>query len=146
MGKQQVTMTIDSDVAEEFQRIFPHERSSYCNEMMRLKIASTKGDVSGLKLDLLLHKETELKEKSSILTAELVGISEQIRMVKDNQSKIKEIQLKEEQARLETLTKCDGCSLQMKEVHIEAGGEKFCKQCFMSDNQKCSEALKRDKK
>lgn len=145
MGKQQVTMTIDSDVAEEFQRLFPNERSGYCNEMMRLKIASSRGDISGLKMDLLLHKEKELKEKVSILNTELVGISEQIRLVKDNQNKLKELKLKEEQARLEAMSQCDGCGMQMQEPKIKAGGEQFCNSCWDNQNPKMLEALRRDR-
>lgn len=138
-------MTIDSDVAEEFQRLFPNERSGYCNEMMRLRIASSRGDISGLKLDLLLHKERELKERSDILTAELVGISEQIRMIRDAENKTKEIQLKAEQERLEALHKCNGCGCQMDKPHLQAGGEQFCKACFMGDHPKLHAALEREK-
>jgi len=138
-------MTIDVDVAEKFQRLFPNERSSYCNEMMRLKIASMRGDVSGIKLDLLLYKEKELKEKAGIINAELVGISEHIRLVKTEQSKVEQIKLKEEQERLEAQNTCSGCKFQMDEVYLKAGGEKFCKSCFMSDHPKVHEALKRDR-
>ena len=144
MGKQQVTMTIDVDVAEEFQRLFPNERSSYCNEMMRLKIASSKGDISGVKLELLLVKEKELKEKSSILTAELVGISEQIRIFKDQQNKEEEQKLQKEHDRIESLTKCDGCGQQIQEPKIKAGGERFCKECFFNEHPKMLDAIKRD--
>lgn len=146
MGKQQVTMTIDGDVAEEFQRLFPNERSSYCNEMMRLKIASSKGDISGVRLDLLLLKEKELKEQSAILNSEMVGVSEQIRIFKDEQNKLTEAKLKQEAERLESLTRCDGCGCQMQEAHCKADGLQFCKNCFMTDNPKCVAALKRDKK
>ena len=144
--KTQVTMTIDSDVAEEFQRLFPNERSGYCNEMMRLRIASAKGDISGVKLDLLLLKEKELKEQSDILTSELVSISEQIRKFKEAQAQIEKQKLQEEQARLEAMNTCDGCGSQMQEVHVTADELQFCKNCFMTDNPKLVEALKRDKK
>jgi len=146
MGKQQVTMTIDGDVAEEFQRLFPNERSSYCNEMMRLKIASSKGDISGVKINLLLLKEKELKEQSGILTAELVGISEQIRKFKDQQNKADQQRLQEEQARMEVRSQCNGCGQQMQEPKIEAGGEKFCNECWNNQHPKMLEALKRDRK
>lgn len=146
MGKQQVTMTIDSDVADEFQRLFPNERSGFCNEMMRVRIASVKGDVSGLKLDLLLHKESELKQRIDALNSELAGISGQISIVKENQSKIKEQQLREEQERLDALTTCSGCGGKMDKPHVEVDDQKFCKNCFLNENPKLLEAMKGKRK
>jgi len=143
MGKQQVTMTIDSDVAGEFQRLFPNERSSYCNEMMRLRIASSKGDISGVKLELLLIKEKELKEQTGIMNSELLSISEQIRMFKDQRSKLEQQRLQQEQERIEAMSQCNGCGQQMQESKVEADGEKFCNECWNNQNPKMLEALKR---
>jgi len=145
MGKQQVTMTIDSDVVGEFQRLFPNERSSYCNEMMRLRVASSKGDISGVKLELLLVKEKELKEQTSILNSELLSISEQMRMFKSQQNKVEQERLKQKQDKLEAMSRCNGCGGRMQEAKIKAGGEQFCNSCWDNQNPKMILALKRDR-
>jgi hypothetical protein len=146
MAKQQVSLTIDMDVAEQFQRLFPNERSSYCNEMMRLRVASAQGDISGLKLDLLLHKEKELKERVAALNCELVGISEQIRIIKDAQNKRKEDRLKEEQERMRLLQNCSGCGVQMINPHVTSeetnNGTQFCKECFFNQHPLLLKSLK----
>ena len=145
MVKVTKTMTLDSDVAEKFQRLFPGEASSFCTEQMRMRIASSEGDLSGLRLDLLVVEEKELKAKADIINAQLVSVSEQIRKVREMTVQQEKQKLQEETERIMNLTKCNGCGKQMQEAHMKAGGEQFCKECFFNDNPKLHAALKRDK-
>ena len=144
--KVQKAMTIDHEVYVEFQKLFPNQASSFCNEQMRLRVASAKGDLSGINLQLLKVKERELQELADAHNTELITIREQIsqatKLIQDQEKQ----KLQEAKAEAEAIKKCDGCGFKMQESKIEAGGEKFCTECWHNENPKMLEAFKRDEK
>jgi len=138
-------MLIDIEVYKEFQNLFPREASSFCNEQMRLRIASQKGSVKFIDMELLKLKQKELLKEADKKNAELIVINEQLK-TQEEETKNQEVKrLEEEKEKIEALTKCDGCGFQMHEIAVTTKkGLKFCKECFFNEHPKLLEKLKND--
>lgn len=137
------TMTIEAEVATEFQRLFPNTASSFCNEQMRLKIASAKGSAEAIDVELLRMDLMEKEKIHSSAGADILTIKEKLNNFKDNAAKAEIVRLEEEKEKLEALTACDGCGFQTQSIQITTpNGLKFCKECFFNEHPKMLEALK----
>ena len=130
-------ITIESALWNEFQRIFPREASTFCNEQMRLRVASAKGSSGAINIELLRMKQTEVKKELDKYNEEFITINDKISMFDDNSKKAEVERLKQEKIEIEALTKCDGCGFPMHEAHITTqSGFKFCRDCFFNENPK----------
>lgn len=145
MVKVTRTMTINSEVAEEFQRLFPNEASSFCNEQMRLRVASAKGDLTAVDVEILKVQEAEAQMKFNKANSELLQIKEQLRAIHEKSRENEKSRLQKEKAKLDAMSRCDGCGKQMVKPHLVEGKEQFCKECFFNEHPKISEAIKRNK-
>lgn len=144
-GKINRMITVDPEIWDKFQRLFPNQASSFCNEQMRLRIAYSQGDLNNVDIELLKVQEREVLQKVDLANSELSQIREKLNLVTAEAEKEEKARLEAERARLEAMTKCSGCGCQMQKPHLKAGGEQFCKSCFMSDHPKVIEAVERDK-
>lgn len=140
-------ITVDPDIWEKFQKLFPHQASSYCTEQMRLRVAYSQGDVSGVDVELLKIKEREALVQYDESASKLSQIQEQLKLVKQKSEESEKVRLQEEKERLEALKTCSGCGKQMIEAYIKScetkNGEQFCKECFFNEHPKIKEALKK---
>lgn len=138
-------ITVNIEIWDKFQRLFPNQASSFCNEQMRLRIAYAQGDLSNVDVELLKVYEKEILQEVDLANSKLSDIREKLNLIKSESEKKEKARLEEEKARLEAMSKCAGCGTQMQTSHVKAGGEHFCKSCFMNEHPKLQEALKRDK-
>lgn len=140
-------LTVDPDVWEKFQKLFPKQASSYCNEQMRLRIAYSQGDVSGVDIELLKINEREAMAQYDKITSKLSEIREQIRAVNKKAKEREKSILIQEQERMEGLKTCSGCGKQIVEAHINScetkDGSQFCKECFFNQHPKMLRVLKK---
>lgn len=136
-------ITVNPEIWDKFQRLFPNQASSFCNEQMRLRIAYSQGDLNNVDIELLKVHEREVLQEVDIANSKLTEIREKLSLITAESEKKEKARIEEEKARIEALSQCDGCGKQMINPHLEQGGEKFCKECFFNDHPKMHAALKR---
>jgi formylmethanofuran dehydrogenase subunit E len=139
-----VTMSLDQDIAKQFNQLYPGQRSSFCNEQMRVHIRAAQGNLSGLKLELLLVEEKELKEKSDIINGQLLAITEKIRLIKEAVALETKQRLEKEKEELERINKCEGCGepIGEKQSKKDINGHIFCVGCFLGDHPNIKKAIR----
>jgi len=144
-GKINRMITVEIDVWEKFQRLFPKQASSFCTEQMRLRVAYSQGDISGVNVELLKIEEREALAEYDESSSKLREIQDKLKTIEHQTQEEEKVKLQEEQTKLEAQSKCAGCRLQMDKPYLKVGVEQFCKDCFMGDHPKVFEAIKRDK-
>lgn len=145
MAKTIRTFSIDSEVYERFQRIYPNQASSFCEAAMRKRLELDDDNLEGVNLEILEAEEKQAQKIADEAKAKLSKIKEQKEFITSQRENKEQKARKEEKKRLEALTTCYGCGVKMVEPYVkpeETGGRPFCKTCFLSENSKLREALK----
>lgn len=142
-------MTIDVEVWSEFQKQYPNQASSFCEDAMRKRLELE--DLSGVeKVDREL---LDIKEKKT--QKDLDDLNSQMNFIKGQRDRMnKEVsdaelkRLEDEKLKAEQLRKCPACDnlFTQSDKTINLDGIIYCYACFMTDHPVVVAAMKADKK
>ena len=139
-------ITVDLQVWERFQNLYPKQASAYCNEQLRLRVAFASGNVSGVDIELLKIKEREAMAVHDEAVWKLSEIQDQLKIVEKKNQEIEIKHLEAEKVKIDAMSQCDGCSAPMQKPRLKIGNQKFCTQCWNNQHPKMLEAFKNQKK
>jgi len=144
MGKTIRGMTIDSDVYERFQNLFPHEASSFCEDCMRKRIQTSETDVSGISQEMLALEESKLQKALDSLNSKMKGVKEQKEKIAQSIQDVEMKKLQEKKERIDNMGKCEACGCQISDLgnKIMIGQQQFCKECFFNEHPTFMKAQK----
>jgi hypothetical protein len=136
MGKTVRTMSIESEVWEHFQKSFPGEASSFCEESMRKRIQTSETDISGISQDMLAIEESTLQKALDDLNSKMMKIKETKEQISQSLQEAEIRELLQEKERIESMGKCEACGKHIGEESkkIMIGTHQFCKECFFNEH------------
>ena len=130
MAKAMKALTIDVNVWEDFQQIYPQQASSMVNDFLKNVVNSAKRDKTSVNIMLEKKKlEKDVKNFNKLKAT----IDERTSLIKDyeelkNKKEVEKLEAKKKE--MEKLTVCFKC--QSPNVFNKYENKPICKNCFMN--------------
>lgn len=146
MTKIHTCVTVDSDVLEQYKRLYPNNLSAYINEQLRHRVEMATGVTEAIDIQILRQNLQKTEEKAGELTAKRTELAEKLRLAEEMQAKTAEESLILEKEKILSAKRCAICTqvLEDKSGMVQLT-EKIivCKGCYNPSNPKLLALLKK---
>lgn len=131
MAKGHFDVSLDVNVWEVAQRLFPHQLSSLINDYLTNLINSSKRDISAINIEL---EKLELEKESKKMTQLQANIKKRQMAIEEwekVQSEKKETELTKQKQEIEKQHTCCKCHQVVLKKIIKIGENIYCEGCYL---------------
>ena len=133
MARVRKNVTIDPEVWDKIQRLYPGQISNICNEALIRKINTSLNAPQSIDLELTQRLKKEAEDKLLILKEEIERHAETIELIKSELRKAEDNKLKQEKSQAEAIKTCALCKMVIENPRLAVNfkpGVIICKSCY----------------
>lgn len=139
MARTHKNITIDPEVWDKVQRMYPGQISNICNEALIRKINTSLSTPQAIDLELTTRLKKEAEEKLIVIKEEIDKYTDTIELIKTELRKAEENKLKQEKAEALAVKSCAICKNVIENPRFIVNfkpGVVICKSCYDPTNSR----------